>query len=115
DGKRLQPAISGCPQSSACCPACVGMLSAIRRNPQADTAGVEKLVQGTASSAFAQAAGNAAQVNSFAFQFTGVDGVTLGAVAGQQALVFTGTPGNDILVGSPTGNNIIEGKAGNDT
>lgn len=81
----------------------------------ADTAGVEKLIQGMASSAFAQAAGNATQVNSFAFQFTSADGLTFDAVAGQPALVLTGTPGNDILVGSPAGDNIIEGKAGNDT
>jgi hypothetical protein len=80
----------------------------------ADTAGVEKLIQGTASTAFAQAAGNAAPVASFAFQFTSADGLIFGAEAGQHALVLTGTPGNDILAGSLTADNIIEGKAGND-
>src|SRR3954447_18769134 len=31
----FSPKSSGCPQSSECCPACVGILSAIRRIPQA--------------------------------------------------------------------------------
>jgi hypothetical protein len=80
----------------------------------ADTAGIEKLIQGTASSAFAQAGGDPTKVDSFAVQFTSADGLVFGAVAGQHALVLTGTPGDDILVGSRMGNNIIQGKAGND-
>jgi len=81
----------------------------------ADTAAIEKDVQGGASQAFGAAGGDPTKVAAFAFNFTGADGESFDATAGTPALVLSGTSGNDVLTGSAVISNIIDGKAGNDT
>jgi hypothetical protein len=81
----------------------------------ADTAAIEKDIQGGASQAFGAADGDPTKVAAFAFNFTGADGESFDATAGTPALVLSGTNGNDVLTGSAVISNIIDGKAGNDT
>jgi len=81
----------------------------------ADTAAIEKDVQGGASQAFGAAGGDPTKVAAFAFNFTGADGESFDATAGTPALVLSGSSGNDVLTGSAVISNIIDGKAGNDT